>query len=233
MDLYYAPQIAQQQYFLDEDQSRHCIAVMRQKEGDTLLITDGLGARYKAVIVQASPKKCTFSVLPAYTEYEPQLYRIHIGIAPTKNMERLEWFLEKATEIGITDITPLITKHTERRELRPERLQKILVAALKQSQKNWIPRLHPLSHWQVWRKQIQIADYATCAIAYVQEQTRALQDVYKGGDALVLIGPEGDFTPNEVAEAQAAGFIPVSLGKSRLRTETAGIVACHLIVLGN
>ena len=240
MQLFYAPQILQNDFVLDEVESRHCIQVLRRKVGDSLQIVDGKGGMYKATITHAHSKKCAFHIEEAQT-YELQPYQIHIAIAPTKNINRFEWFLEKTTEIGITQITPILTQRSERRKLRNDRLQKILITAMKQSAKAHLPKLNDLISFKNFVSQKEgffskptrslQSPFSTDSfkgIAYLADNNPLFSKVYtKGKDALILIGPEGDFTSEEVNFALQHGFEGISLGDSRLRTETAGIVACH------
>ncbi len=243
MQLFYAPQITRNNFVLDEIESRHCVQVLRRKVGDTLQIVDGEGGMYKAVITNAHPKKCAFSIEETLT-FSSQPFQIHIAIAPTKNINRFEWFLEKTTEIGITQITPLLTQRSERKKLRTDRLQKILITAMKQSVKAHLPQLNeliPFKKFIVQKAENSKLDTGSTApnelfrgIAHLADNNLPLSKVYtKGENALILIGPEGDFTSEEINFALQHGFEGVSLGESRLRTETAGIVACHTLHLVN
>ncbi len=234
MQLFYAPQIVQNSFVLDETESRHCIQVLRHKLGDTIQLIDGIGGRYTAIITHAHPKKCAFEIQKTI-QLNTHPFDIHIGIAPTKNISRFEWFLEKATEIGVNQITPLLTQRSERRKLRVDRLQKILITAMKQSTKAHLPQLNPLILLQKFIDQeIQKPISSFNGIAYLTDNNQTLSKVYtKGRNALILIGPEGDFTPEEINFALQRDFEGVSLGNSRLRTETAGIIACHTLHLVN
>jgi 16S rRNA (uracil1498-N3)-methyltransferase len=230
--LFYSPVVAQGLNLLGEQESWHCTRVLRLAEGGTIHLTDGRGNLYECVIQLADPKKCVVNVVSAQAEYLKRKNWLHIGIAPTKSMDRFEWFLEKATEIGIDEITPVFCAHSERIRIKTERLEKILIAAMKQSLKAYLPKLNEPAEF----KSLVTRDFtgqkfiATCE----SDEGDELQKVYKkGANALVLIGPEGDFSPEEIALAKKQGFLPTSLGKSRLRTETAGIVACHTITLLN
>jgi len=232
MYLFYSPIVNEGPNFLGEEESRHCTRVLRLEEGDTIHLTNGLGDLYQCVIQYADPKKCLVKVISVQREYQKRNIHLHIGIAPTKNMDRLEWFLEKATEIGIDEITPLFCVHSERARINSDRLQKILIAAMKQSLKAYIPRLNgPIDYRNFLKKEFPGQKFiAYCETGGEEE----LHKVYrKGTDVLILIGPEGDFSPVEIEEGKNMGFIPISLGKSRLRTETAGIVACNTINLLN
>ena len=232
MYLFYSPVVTQGPNLLGEQESWHCTRVLRLAEGGTVHLTDGRGNLYECRIQLADPKKCVVNVVSAQAEYLKRKNWLHIGIAPTKSMDRFEWFLEKATEIGIDEITPVFCAHSERIRIKTERLEKILIAAMKQSLKAYLPKLNEPAEF----KSLVTRDFtgqkfiATCE----SDEGDELQKVYKkGANALVLIGPEGDFSPEEIALAKKQGFLPTSLGKSRLRTETAGIVACHTITLLN
>lgn len=217
---------------LGEQESWHCTRVLRLAEDDTIHLTDGKGNLYECVIRHADPKRCLVSTVSVQTEYLRRKNYLHIGIAPTKSMDRFEWFLEKATEIGIDEITPVFCAHSERTRMKTERLEKVVVAAMKQSLKAYLPRLNePSDLNNVIPKNLPGQKF----IAYCESgEEDELQKIYRtGGDALILIGPEGDFSPEEIILAKNHGFLPISLGKSRLRTETAGIVACHTISLLN
>jgi 16S rRNA (uracil1498-N3)-methyltransferase len=232
MHLFYSPIVNADQNILGEQESWHCTRVLRLAEGGTIHLTDGKGSLYECIIRLANPKNCLVSVVSVQKEYLKRKNYLHIGIAPTKNMDRIEWFLEKATEIGIDEITPVFCTHSERIRMKTERLEKILVAAMKQSLKAYLPKLNE----PTVLKNILERDFnGRKFIAYCESgEEDELQKIYrKGADALILIGPEGDFSPEEITLAKKQGFVPISLGKSRLRTETAGIVACHTISLLN
>lgn len=232
MTLFYQPDITPVSHILDEEESKHGIRVLRLKTGDPVLLTDGKGQLAQGVIASDHPKKCRIDItqIKHYPRRKP--YSVHLAIAPTKNISRFEWFLEKATEIGIDSITPLYTSNSERRSIKPERLQKVLIAAMKQSVKAFLPILNEAV---AFRDFIRAPLNGARFIAYVSDQhTQSLASLYKAGsDANILIGPEGDFSPDEIQLAIDQKFQPVSLGDSRLRTETAGIVACHTLALLN
>lgn len=231
MYLFYVPDIAERHY-LTEEESQHCVKVLRLGAGDKILLTDGVGGTYEARITNPHPKHCEFEILSSSHEVGKRPFRLHIAIAPTKNMERLEWIVEKCTEIGIDEITPLLCRFSERKAIKPERLEKIMISAAKQSLKAYIPKLHPLTSFADFIRQ---ATESQKFIAHCYEEDKMLLQhaVQRGGEVLVLIGPEGDFSEEEVQAALQAGFKPVSLGNSRLRTETAGVVACHTVTLCN
>lgn len=232
MQLFYVPNISGAEVILDETESKHAIRVLRLQTGDLVQIVDGVGGLFKAQIADANQKKCKLAITETERNFGKRNFHLHIAIAPTKNNERLEWFLEKATEIGICEITPLITERSERKTVNPERLEKILVSAMKQSVKAYLPKLNIQ---QGFKELVKQPFNGKTFIAYIEEkQTVHLKNVvYKTDNVLVLIGPEGDFSPAEVQLALQNGFQPVSLGESRLRTETAGIVACHIVNLAN
>jgi 16S rRNA (uracil1498-N3)-methyltransferase len=232
MNLFFAPDIKEGFYQLPEEESKHIIRVLRMKTGDSIFLTDGCGNMTEASIVDAVSRNCTVKTIKTLKDYEKRPFHLHIAIAPTKNIDRFEWFLEKATEIGIDVITPLICAHSERTHVKTERLQKVVIAAMKQSLKAYFPFLQePVKFIRF----IQSPFDGEKFIAYCgQNETIELKNVYrKGAKTLILIGPEGDFSHEEVDLAKKQGYIPISLGKSRLRTETAGIVACHTINLLN
>jgi 16S rRNA (uracil1498-N3)-methyltransferase len=206
--------------------------VLRLTEGDALFLVDGKGLFCEAVIIAAHPKACILKVVDKKFNFGKRDYQLTIGVSPTKNIDRYEWFLEKATEIGIDGIIPLISRYSERKEIKPERLEKVMVSAIKQSIKAYLPQLKPL---QAFRETIKSPFAGQRFIAHCHEGGKVLlrDTVIKGTDVLILIGPEGDFSTEEVELAINEGFIPISLGDSRLRTETAALVACHTVNLIN
>ena len=231
MILFYTTDIEGDIAQLDTEQARHCVQVLRKKEGDPISFVDGQGGFHQGIIQETGKKKCVIQIKQSEYNFQKRPFHLHIAIAPTKNTNRLEWFLEKATEIGIDEITPIICHHSERRKIRTDRLHKILIAAMKQSLKAYLPKLNePLSFKQF----IQLP--RTTALKYIAQgaENMALKDNYvPQKDVLLLIGPEGDFSKQELTLAFANGFHGINLGKSRLRTETAGIVACHTLNLLN
>lgn len=232
MNLFYAENITPPVFDLPTEESKHIIRVLRKTVGDKIYITDGKGYFYNCVIVDANPKRCSLEVEQKVADNNTRDYYLHIAIAPTKNISRFEWFLEKCTEIGIDEITPLITYNSERREVKIPRLNKVVISAMKQSLKATLPILNtPLSFNELIKTPFSGEKY----IAWIDESinTTLIESYTKNSDAFILIGPEGDFSHEEVKLALSEGFIPVSLGKSRLRTETAGIVSCDTISLAN
>ena len=227
MQIFYTPDIAFRAE-LPEEEAGHCIRVLRFTEGDEILLTDGKGMFYKAAISRAHPKHCEVDILESWQQPALWNFQLHIAVAPTKNMDRMEWFAEKATEIGIDAITCLNCRFSERKEVKPARLEKILVSAMKQSQKATLPVLTGMTDFRTFVTQ---PFDGRKFIAHCEEgDKKLLKQLYQPGEnALVLIGPEGDFSPEEIELALKNGFLPISLGESRLRTETAALVACHTI----
>lgn len=233
MYLFYAPDI-KETLTLPEEESGHCVQVLRRTVGDEILVTDGVGQLYHCVVTNPHRKHCEVRIESVETPEPLHEGHIHIGIAPTKNIDRTEWSIEKCVEMGVDEITLLLCDHSERKTVHIDRLQKILVSAAKQSLKTRFPVLHPLT--KMTDLQIEGDRFiAHCIEGYkASENKGALKDqIVHGHSTTVLIGPEGDFSPEEVNWALANGYQPVSLGAARLRTETAAIVACHTAVLVN
>ncbi len=230
MNLFYQPEIRNGILNLDAEESRHAVRVLRMKEGGAIELTDGNGYFYSATITFANPKKCEFEIV-GKRNVPKRDFEIHIAMAPTKNMDRMEWFVEKATEIGIDEITFLLTKNSERKAINLDRIKKIATSALKQSQQAWLPIINTIIPF----KDILTASSNQKFIAYVDasnpKHLQALAE--KAKSYLVLIGPEGDFSKEELSMALQYGFEKVSLGTNRLRTETASIVAVHTLRLVN
>lgn len=231
MQIFYQPDILTGKMYLDPEESKHCIKVLRKQEGDEIVIVDGSGGLYKAVVENANFRQCSFAIKESHQE-EKRNYTIHIGIAPTKNIDRTEWFVEKAMELGIDRISLLSCDHSERVKVNHERLIKKAISAMKQSLKASLPQIQPLQNFSQFLNQTQAAQKF---IAYVDAELplHLKNAASQAGDYLVLIGPEGDFSKKEIALAYEKDFTGVSLGKSRLRTETAGLAACHILNLIN
>jgi len=228
MQLFYAPDIKDEYYVLGTEDSRHCVKVMRLKEGDKITLTDGVGHFYYAEIEEPDIRAAKVKIRRKefIEKYWP--YRLHIAMAPTKNMNRTEWALEKMTELGVDAFTPLLCEHSERKVIKPARMERIVTAAVKQSLKPWFPKLEGIDQFrQFVERDFKGEKY----IAYIDENyNQLMKGLYPAGsDAVIMIGPEGDFSSGEVELALEKGFEPVSLGSSRLRTETAAVTACHTI----
>lgn len=232
MQLFYVPKISGTEVILTETESKHAVRVLRLQKGTPVQIVDGTGGFYQAEIIDANPKKCKLEIRKSVKEFGKKDFHLHIAIAPTKNIDRFEWFLEKCTEIGIDEITPILTSHSERKKIKPERLEKILVSAMKQSLKAYLPKLNPLISF---KELVSNSNSNKKFIAYCDdvEKLHLKNHSLKGERILILIGPEGDFSPEEVNLAIQNGYSIISLGEARLRTETAGIVACHIVNLAN
>jgi 16S rRNA (uracil1498-N3)-methyltransferase len=234
MNIFYAPDIALPEVILSPEESAHCVRVLRLGTGEKVQVIDGNGGYYNAVIAIPDAKHCRLTVTEIIEKQAQRNYSIHIAIAPTKNMERFEWFIEKSVEIGIDTITPLLCHHSERRVLKTDRLERLIVSTMKQAIIPVHPVLHELTGFKEFVAKQDKKD-ADLFIAHCEETDRKkLSEVCRPGKStLVLIGPEGDFSPDEIRIALSHHFIPVSLGQQRLRTETAGVVACHTVNLVN
>lgn len=226
MILFYTTNIQGDLAFLEAEENKHCTQVLRKKEGDTIHFVDGRGTLYKGVIIEIKKQFCGIQIQETTPQFNLRPFSLHIGIAPTKNRDRLEWFVEKATEIGVSEITPLLCQRSERRKLRTDRLIKKAVAAMKQSLKAELPIIHELTPFKDALRQTE----DTVKLIAQGNQNTLIQDNYSiGKPVYILIGPEGDFSATELQVAFEAGFKGIHLGNSRLRTETAGLVACHTL----
>jgi len=233
MQLFYNSEIKKSDltFFFDKEESKHIVKVLRKKEGGKIFITNGLGYLFESEIIMASEKKCEVKITKE-TFQEPTAFYTHIAVAPTKMNDRLEWFLEKATEIGIHEITPIICDHSERKVYKIDRAEKIIQAAMKQSLHYYIPKINePVSLSQFIKSNITGQKF----IAHCEETDKKTfkNEVKRDEKITILIGPEGDFSTKEINFAIENKFIPVTLGITRLRTETAALVACHTIALIN
>ncbi|MBB4119274.1 16S rRNA (uracil1498-N3)-methyltransferase [Mesonia hippocampi] len=234
MQLFYQADISPNstELLFDRNESKHIAKVLRKKPGDTLYVTNGKGTLFTTELQQANPQKCIAKVIKK-TEEESKNYRLHMAVSPTKMNDRFEWFLEKATEIGIDSITPIICEHSERKVIKLERYERIIQSAMKQSLRYSLPVLHP---------QISFSEFLNQPHSntenYIAHCENTPKEVLKNSitpqkDYLICIGPEGDFSEKEIKLAALKGFTAVSLGNARLRTETAAIVACHTFALNN
>lgn len=228
MHIFYTPDLNAHTYTLSEEESKHAIRVLRLEAGDKVILVDGKGGYYQAELSDTNPKKTSLKILTAVQEFGKRNHRLHIAVAPTKNIERIEWFLEKATELGIDEITPLICDRSERKEVKTERLNKIITSAVKQSIKAYHPQLHEAISFKKFME-LPFNGQKLMAHCVADEKQSIKETINSGGDYLILIGPEGDFTPAEIALAKEKGFVPVTLGEARLRTETAALAACFEI----
>lgn len=241
MNIFYTTNIKDNYAHLPEDEARHCVQVLRKKVGDHLYIIDGKGGFYEGQIFETGKKKCVIQINKTILDFEKRPYRLHVGIAPPKNINRFEWFLEKATEIGVDEVTPILCQRSERKNIRNDRLEKVMLSATKQSLKAYVPQLHSLTKFKDFIKKenyhaVEADRPNQKFVAHCEEDTQKkhLQDNYeKAHNVTLLIGPEGDFTPDEISAAVQHGFGSVSLGNTRLRLETAGVMACCIINLKN
>jgi 16S rRNA (uracil1498-N3)-methyltransferase len=233
MQLFYNPDIDEttETFSFDKEESRHIIKVLRKKDSDILHVTNGLGLVFETEITLASDNKCIVEVLSIKKTPEPK-FRLHLAVAPTKMNDRFEWFLEKATEIGIQEITPVFCDRSERKVVNKERFEKIILSAMKQSNETYLPKLNEAISFKEFIKQ---KNEGLQLIAHCEEtDKKSLKEVLKPNENVtVLIGPEGDFSEKEIALAIENNFQPVMLGNTRLRTETAAVVACHSVVFFN
>lgn len=232
MQLFFAENIESDYYTLPQEESKHCVRVLRMQSGDTINLTDGNGWLIKARIVDDNPKACCVEVVERIPDYGKRNFVLHLAVAPTKNTARLEWLVEKAVEMGVDVITPIICDHSERCVLKTERLEKIVISAMKQSLKTFKPVVNDPTPI---RDLIASPFSGQRFIAYCDGDIRTpLRSCYQpGSDALMLIGPEGDFSKEEVELALSSGFLPVTLGNCRLRTETAAMAATAFFNLSN
>lgn len=226
MHVFYTPDINSSDYTLNEEESKHCLKVLRLGIGEVVHLIDGRGGLYEAEITGADKRNVHLKVRSSQQEYQKRNHHLHIAVAPTKNIDRLEWFLEKATEIGIDEITPVICDRSERKIVKEDRLTKVITSAVKQSLQAYHPKLNPQCTLQEFLKQ---SDDAVRMIAHcIDGEPRAYINelIQPHQRYLILIGPEGDFSPKEIDLALQSGYKPLTLGNTRLRTETAALAAC-------
>lgn len=228
MHLFYTPLIEPHHpsFLLSEEESKHAVRVLRLQAGAIVHLIDGRGGRYKTEIIDPHPKRTSLRVLEVEQEVGKSVYNLHIAVAPTKNIDRIEWFLEKATEIGIQELTPIICTRSERKEVKVERLEKVAIAAMKQSLKAYLPKINPAVSFSEFLKGCVDSEDVHKGIAHCLEGDKRYISTYpKEGRYIFLIGPEGDFSDEEIKQAADQGFEPISLGNARLRTETAALAA--------
>lgn len=233
MQLFYSPDLdnSTKQFVFPPEESKHIARVLRKTEGDIVHITNGKGYLFEAEILVPDQKRCKVKIV-SESKSVPKRYSLHMAVAPTKMNDRFEWFLEKATEIGIDEITPLICDHSERKTVKLERMERVLQSAMKQSLQTVLPKLNPPMSFKDF---METDNTGLKFIAHCDEgekmelKRRVIADM----DTTILIGPEGDFSKEEIDAAKAKGFVPISLGNNRLRTETAAIVACTTVNIIN
>jgi len=233
MQVFYAPDIKGYKYILDDRESKHCVKVLRMKKGSPVKLIDGRGNLYEGIINNPDPGGCEISILKKINDFEKRDYTLHIAISPLKNPERFEWFVGKSVEIGIDQITPLICRNTEKTGIKEERINNLIISSMKQSLKAGMSILNESCSFGEF---INSEQKGKLMIAYCGSNIlrNGIGDVYKKGEsAVILIGPEGDFSEEEIEAAIVKGYTPVHLGPSRLRTETAGIAACHSVYFIN
>ena len=251
MHLFYTPETlqlaipagnCQVAYLLNEEESKHCIRVLRLSIGATILLIDGNGGWYESIIIEDNPRRCKVKITHAKQGFGKRNFNLHIAIAPTKNMDRLEWFIEKATEIGIHEVSIINCNNSERTVVKNDRLQKVAIAAIKQSLKAFLPKINELTDFKKFIAENEnfagqkFIAHCHASISGIKElsETKHLKNLYKqGANILLLIGPEGDFSVDEVKIAIKSGYEEVKLGTSRLRTETAALYACTSINIIN
>jgi 16S rRNA (uracil1498-N3)-methyltransferase len=241
MILFYTNNIKNDIAELPEEEAMHCVKTLRKKVGDAIQFVDGQGNWYKGTIIGTGRKSVSIGIESIVSEHEKRNHYLHIAIAPTKNINRFEWFLEKATEFGIDEITPLLCFHSERKNVREDRLEKVVVAAMKQSLKAYLPKINPMISFKDFLKSVDIGEsqkenqkfIAHCQDDFSESKFHLKNATKERQNITILIGPEGDFSSKEIELALSQNFQPISLGKERLRTETAGLAACHIVNLIN
>ena len=224
MHLFFAPDLASSEFYLPDEETHHFIHVLRFSQGKQIEVTDGNGTRALCEAIQVSKKQVLLNVLEKEIFLVPAR-KLHVAIAPTKNIDRFEWFVEKATELGIAEITPIICRHSERKTLKLERIQKLVVSAARQSQHYYFPIVNEECSFEKLLESQQVNEVANFIAHCVESPKQEARDLYSIPSALVLIGPEGDFSAEEIEKALSMGYKALSLGNSRLRTETAGLKA--------
>jgi 16S rRNA (uracil1498-N3)-methyltransferase len=231
MHTFYYPDLSDNIIMLDEDESKHAVRVLRLVIGAEVMLVDGKGTRAYAKVSDDHPKRCMLEITERKKETTDRNYRLHVAIAPTKNLDRLEWFVEKATEIGIDSIILISCDHSERFIVKAERMEKVTVSAIKQSQQSWLPEVKEVTPFKEFIAVVpQNAQRFIAHCAEGEKQTLK-NNVKQEGDIFILIGPEGDFSAEEIQLATEKGFISITLGERRLRTETAALVAVMTVNL--
>ncbi len=225
MNLFYSTKIKDEFIVLEGEEHKHCTKVLRKAKGSPIMITDGEGSIYTTQLIGSDRHDSSYKILErkSHTRHAPQS---HIAIAPTKNINRFEWFIEKAAELGVHHIWPFISEHSERSKIREERIEKILISGMKQSFQSFKPILHPI---QKFAEILNMKDVEHKYIAYLLGETLLAHQIDFNESSIITVGPEGGFSPQEYQEAIKHGFKGISLGASRLRSETAGIISTHLL----
>jgi 16S rRNA (uracil1498-N3)-methyltransferase len=233
MQLFFHPEVVEtvQTFFFDKEESKHIVKVLRKKEGDILQVTNGNGYLFTTIIINASPSKCEV-LIQSFKQELRAVFQLHLAVAPTKLMDRYEWFLEKSVEIGVQTITPLFCDHSERTVIKMDRIEKIVLGAMKQSNQLFLPKINQPT---TFKQFISTNFEGQKMIAHCEETNKQSlkNSLIPEKNTLILVGPEGDFSPKEINLALQHHFKPVSLGTTRLRTETAAIVACHSFIFAN
>ncbi|MEM7486314.1 MAG: 16S rRNA (uracil(1498)-N(3))-methyltransferase [Bacteroidota bacterium] len=233
MQLFYNSTLTEKlhEFFFSAEESKHILRVLRKKEGETLFITNGKGFLFEAEILVTDLRKCKARIISAKKSI-PKRHKLHLVVAPTKMNDRYEWFLEKATEIGVNEITPIICDHSERKTIKVERMERVMQSAMKQSLQTFLPKLNPIISYQEFMNS-KLNGFKFIAHCDEGEKMEFKRKAVADSNIIVLIGPEGDFSKTEIGLAKSKGFVPVSLGANRLRTETAAIVACTIVSMVN
>ena len=227
MHMFFSEKVHSNLVTLSAEESRHCIKVLRLRDGDQVLLTDGKGTLCTGRLILEDRRSCNIEIVSRQEDYGKRPFSLHMAVAPTKQIDRFEWFLEKATECGIDRITPLICAHSERQVVKPERLEKILLSAMKQSARAYIPVLEPaVPFYTFLEQQNALPENSFIAHCGPGEKHTLDNDFHKMKDALIMVGPEGDFSQEEVDAALLKGFSAISMGQHRLRTETAAVALC-------
>ncbi|WP_435625382.1 16S rRNA (uracil(1498)-N(3))-methyltransferase [Flagellimonas sp.] len=234
MQLFYNPTLEKTttSFIFSPEESKHISRVLRKKEGDVLDITNGKGILFKAELLSTDSRKCEAQIIDL-SESKPKPYTLHMAVAPTKMNDRFEWFLEKATEIGVDEITPILCARSERKTLKLERMRRVLQSAMKQSLQTFLPKLNPMISFHDFLENQSVSPLSFIAHCEDGEKSELKRLLIPKKDTTILIGPEGDFSSEEITTAIKKGYHPVALGNTRLRTETAAIFACATVAIGN